>query len=311
MPNIDTYLRRIREATYGKNVREAIASGIEECYRQVSGNPEFYNSVASILGTDATATATRGQTIEDIGATVHTEDGHLVFSFVLPKGDKGDTGGVRAITLGETEILDYDQQASVSVDYPSATDPSDHSEPRFTFHLPRGPKGDKGDTGSVSSIQLENPIKLAYNLNPLVSVRYATGADGQPDTSRPIFRFGIPQGEPGSIDNVTARSIFIGPDTETTIADALNDLESRSGFCVRVMLSSAGSDTVEDQRITANHVLTGYRFYNESSVQTDLALADFTWTTADGVLTVDVSKVYETGSMILDFGWRQDITDSE
>lgn len=307
MPNIDTYLRRIREATYGKNVREAIASGIEECYRQVSGNPEFYNSVASILGTDATATATRGQTIEDIGATVHAENGHLVFGFVLPKGDKGDkgdTGGIRAITLGTTETLDPDEQASVSVSYQTGADGEpNYEEPEFTFHIPKGIKGDKGNTGSVSSIRARVGEKLQPNELPTVNVSYENN-----DYANPIFTFNIPQGEPGMISNASGDTVNMVLNGEETIKQYV---DTRSEISVNIEFTETETKNISDTRFTENHRLIGCQFYDSNGVATGKIIADLSWVTSSGLLRVDIDEVRDAGSAVLTFGWQESIDDNQ
>lgn len=40
MPSIEQDLRQIRKAVYGREVREAIADGIEKCYQDVEGATE-------------------------------------------------------------------------------------------------------------------------------------------------------------------------------------------------------------------------------------------------------------------------------
>lgn len=47
MPNIETYLEDIRQATYGREVRSAIANGIQECYEDVTNGVTVADQAAS------------------------------------------------------------------------------------------------------------------------------------------------------------------------------------------------------------------------------------------------------------------------
>lgn len=47
MAAIDRYIQQIREAIYGKDVREAIASGIEQCYSDTAENATRAETAAS------------------------------------------------------------------------------------------------------------------------------------------------------------------------------------------------------------------------------------------------------------------------
>lgn len=135
MPSIEDYLNEIRRAVYGKDVREAIAGGIEECYRQVSGDPEFVQSVAELMSNDiAAGVSDSGGSSADVEIT--EEDGKIKFMFTLPKGD---TGSVSSISVS-AETVGSGQQASVEN---LGTD----ADPIFHFRIPAGAKGDRGDQG--------------------------------------------------------------------------------------------------------------------------------------------------------------------
>lgn len=307
---IATYLNKIRRATYGQEVRGAIADGIEECYRQVTGSEDFVDSVASILEENTTTTVTQGRVGSDAAVDVTREGTNLNFHFTIPQGNTGERGPVGPppnISVTVHQIDDSEADPTVEVTGDPAT-------PAINLGLPKGAKGDKGDTGSIARLNVnENVGVLDYNQTPVVTVDYPTVSQEYPegDPRYPRLSFQIPRGAPGTIYNASGETIYRDSSGQVTIADSFADLESRSGFCVRVMLSSVQTSTIPDQRITENHVLTGYRFYDESGNITDLALANLTWTTADGLLTVAVSKVYKPGSVILDFGWRPDITDTD
>lgn len=45
MPGIENYVEQIRKATYGRDVREAIANGIEECASIAQTAADTVNSI--------------------------------------------------------------------------------------------------------------------------------------------------------------------------------------------------------------------------------------------------------------------------
>lgn len=126
MALIDEYVRLIRNAVYGKEVRSAIANGIEQCYRDVSDSVNRANtaaqnaeskaeladskasaadaaaSSATSAASDANAAATKlnGLTASASSlaagssptAQVSEVNGHKHITLGIPKGDKGDTG---------------------------------------------------------------------------------------------------------------------------------------------------------------------------------------------------------------------------
>ena len=85
MPSIEQDLRQIRKAVYGREVREAIADGIEKCYQDVEDATEAADHAVRY---DATQTLTEVQAERarfNIGAaTINEEtDGILVIPTTL------------------------------------------------------------------------------------------------------------------------------------------------------------------------------------------------------------------------------------
>jgi len=98
---------------------------------------------------------------------------------------------------------------------------------------------------------------------------------------------------------------------DSSLDGRVDDLEEHQGFSTVIEISEAGTITVPstgtDDRITANHILTGYQFYDSNEAATADILANFTWTTGAGTLTVVVSRVFFAGYVRLNFGWRDEI----
>ena len=88
-------------------------------------------------------------------------------------------------------------------------------------------------------------------------------------------------------------------------------LEAHRGLYVSFYYSTTGEVVITDSRITANHVLTGVQFWDGEGDTTGDILADFTWVTANGSLTVNSTNVYSDGHVRLDFGWREEVEISD
>lgn len=93
---------------------------------------------------------------------------------------------------------------------------------------------------------------------------------------------------------------------DTTAFDALqadvDAMEAHESFSIWVTLSSTGTQTINDTRLTANHVLQGYQFFSSGS-PTSRILADLTYTTGSGTVSLVVSTLRSAGSVRLDFKW--------
>lgn len=68
MPSIEQDLRQIRKAVYGREVREAIADGIEKCYQDVEGATEAANYAVRYDIAQTLTDAQKLQARENIGA---------------------------------------------------------------------------------------------------------------------------------------------------------------------------------------------------------------------------------------------------
>ena len=93
---------------------------------------------------------------------------------------------------------------------------------------------------------------------------------------------------------------------DTTAFDALqadvDAMEAHESFSIWVTLSATGTQTINDTRLTVNHVLQGYQFFTSGS-PTPRILADLTYTTGSGTVSLVVSTLYSAGSVRLDFKW--------
>lgn len=94
--------------------------------------------------------------------------------------------------------------------------------------------------------------------------------------------------------------------------DRLDVLEARLGLAVQIDFTVAGAlDPILDERFTADHYLAGVVWLDGQHNATGDVLADLSWTTAAGSLTVVIDHVWNAGSVILNFGWRADATPEE
>ena len=87
-------------------------------------------------------------------------------------------------------------------------------------------------------------------------------------------------------------------------------LEQKLGFSVTVAFTVVEntSQTITDDRITADYDLTGFQFFDSTDAETAVILADFSWETSTGALTVVFDSVRASGSVRLSFGWREEVT---
>ena len=128
-----------------------------------------------------------------------------------------------------------------------------------------------------------------------------TSLDGRLDTIEAWDASDIP------VDKSAATPVSIESALQS-LDGRVENLEEHEGFSTVISFNSTGTQTVSDSIITANHDLTGVQFYDSNSDATNDILADFTWATAAGSLTVTISNVHANGSVRLNFGWREGVS---
>lgn len=147
-------------------------------------------------------------------------------------------------------------------------------------------------------------------LNPGQSVQLDVNTEYPNSPLAPKLTFMIPRGDTGTITNAFGTNIQISESDSTTIKayiDAINT--SLNNLITKRLISHTVSFTAPtitnisgNATLTADHVLIAYQFYDSNGDATPDALADFTWTTGEGSLSIDITNVYEAGSMILVLG---------
>ena len=101
---------------------------------------ELISDMEATLGkfTNVSASATDGESAQ---ASASISETGLEFTFVLPKGDKGDTG----VSIATVSFKEYDDEGgavyTITMDDGSTT----------TFTAPKGSQGDKGNTGDTGA----------------------------------------------------------------------------------------------------------------------------------------------------------------
>ena len=101
---------------------------------------ELISDMEATLGkfTNVSASATGGESAQ---ASASISETGLEFTFVLPKGDKGDTG----VSIATVSFKEYDDEGgavyTITMDDGSTT----------TFTAPKGSQGDKGNTGDTGA----------------------------------------------------------------------------------------------------------------------------------------------------------------
>lgn len=103
----------------------------------------------------------------------------------------------------------------------------------------------------------------------------------------------------------TVNTRVAGIDTRVT---ALEGLRLISGV---IEFETAGTYGIQDERITADHVLIAYQFYDAAGNATGNILADLVWTTVAGSMSVTCSNIRAAGSVMMIFGVPEDITPEE
>ena len=101
---------------------------------------ELISNMEATLGkfTNVSASATGGESAQ---ASASISETGLEFTFVLPKGDKGDTG----VSIATVSFKEYDNEGgavyTITMDNGTTT----------TFTAPKGSQGDKGNTGDTGA----------------------------------------------------------------------------------------------------------------------------------------------------------------
>ena len=163
-----------------------------------------------------------------------------------------------------------------------------------------------------------NVTTLAYTEDATASI---TG-----DVDAPYLNLGIPRGEPGEISNANGMTIDISGSDTTKIktyidnrngsnvdisgsdsTDIKSYIDLRSEITKTVTFSAAGTQTISDAGLTADHVLLSYQFFNGSNVAVKKPLADIVLTTSTGSCSVVISDVIEAGSVRLTFGYAPEV----
>lgn len=114
------------------------------------------------------------------------------------------------------------------------------------------------------------------------------------------------------IDGAVGAEATARQQEDTALDGRLDVLEARPGLAVQIDFTVAGAlDPITDERFTADHYLAGVVWLDDQGNVTGDVLADLTWTTAAGSLTVVIDQVWAAGSVILTFGYREDATPEE
>lgn len=104
MPTIEQDVRQIRQAVYGREVREAIADGIEKCYDDVSS--------AKTIADDSSAAATAAATSANTAAAAATTAAQNANDIVLVQADQPTAAGNKLWVKPESEeyqVPTYDE----------------------------------------------------------------------------------------------------------------------------------------------------------------------------------------------------------
>lgn len=147
-------------------------------------------------------------------------------------------------------------------------------------------------------------------LNPGQSVQLDVNTEYPNSPLAPKLTFMIPRGDTGTITNAFGTNIQISESDSTMIKAYIDAIQtSLNNLITKRLISHTVSFTAPtatgisgNPLLTADHVLIAYQFYDGNGNATPDTLADFTWTTGEGSLSINVSKVYEAGSMVLVFG---------
>ena len=218
MATIDQIVSQIRTAVYGRDVRSAIANGIETCYSSASGAAAIANNAASSANTaasaantaasaantaatkigNASATATTLTPGSTATATATVGNSGIAFTFGIPKGNSGkdfhiaktflSEAAMRAYSGGDIEAYDFAMIDTGSVQDPETGrlycyEPDTQDVWRYIGDL-SGSQGIKGETGNgIASVVLNNDYTLTITYTDgtsttTTSIRGAKGDTG-------------------------------------------------------------------------------------------------------------------------------------
>jgi hypothetical protein len=209
MPTIDQIVQQIRTATYGREIRTALADGIEMCYDDAegaaaiadaaAGNANDAASAANAAATKITTTTVNTTTLapgSSATASVVVGNDGTTFTFGIPTGNSGkdfhiartflSEAAMRAYSGSDIEAYDFVMIDTGSVQDPETGrlycyEPATQDVWRFIGDL-SGAQGIKGETGNgIATVTLNNDytLTITYTNGTSVttsSIRGATGA---------------------------------------------------------------------------------------------------------------------------------------
>lgn len=134
MALIDEYIRQIRNAIYGKDVRAAIANGIQQCYTDVSDSVDRANTAAANADAKANLANSKAAAADAAASTAYQN------------ASSANTAAINA----NSAAAKLNGMTAAATLLPSGSSPTAQvSEVSGHKHISFGiPKGDKGDTGA-------------------------------------------------------------------------------------------------------------------------------------------------------------------
>lgn len=134
MALIDEYIRQIRNAIYGKDVRAAIANGIQQCYTDVSDSVDRANTAAANADAKANLANSKAAAADAAASTAYQNAGSANTAAINANSAAAKLNGMTAAAT----LLPSGSSPTAQV-----SDVSGHKHISFGI-----PKGDKGDTGA-------------------------------------------------------------------------------------------------------------------------------------------------------------------
>lgn len=89
----------------------------------------------------------------------------------------------------------------------------------------------------------------------------------------------------------------------SAISETVSSLSAHESFSKVITFTEATTQPLSDSRFTSDFVLSGYQFFDSNGAATGEVLADISYETQSGTCSVDISKVYASGSVRLDFSY--------
>lgn len=172
MAAIDEKVAAIRQAIYGREVREAIASGIELCYRDVTEAVDEADAAASAANTaagtantaasNATSAADSANTAANAANTATTDANNAASAANTAAGQVN--AGLAKI---DNMTVAAESLAAGSTPVATVTDVSGHKH--ILFKIPKGDKGDQGNKG--------DPFTVAKTFTSVAEMNAYSGSD--------------------------------------------------------------------------------------------------------------------------------------